>query len=119
MKGIKQVLQLLEASLYSGPVKIGLDTTKEWKSHEGHKMYGGQGDNEITYDTVTHHFSTSIHACTHMPGKEVIVQNMQTKKEIKFVLVKTDMDSTQEDIYGWNYKSTNSQIPCTMLIQND
>lgn len=41
-------------------------------------------------------------------------------KTIKFKQSKIDKDGSGEDIYGWNYESTEgSKFPCKLLIIND
>ena len=46
----------------------------------------------------------------------VYLRNPKTDKKIRFKFTKADMDSTQEDTYGWNYESPEGY---KLLIIND
>jgi hypothetical protein len=50
-------------------------------------------------------------------AKAVYLRNPKTGQKMKFVFTHPDMDSTQEDTYGWNYKSEDGQYK--LLIIND
>lgn len=62
--------------------------------------------------------------CSNLPGSFKIGDKIIVQKEggtsITFEMVKTDMDGSNEDCYGWNFKSVKgSKFPCRLLIIND
>jgi len=47
----------------------------------------------------------------------LVIENPKTGKSMEFTMFKKDMDSTEEDIYGWWYKSKDGQYK--VLLIND
>jgi hypothetical protein len=50
-------------------------------------------------------------------GSMVCLKNPKTGNKMMFRFTKADMDSTNEDTYGWNYRSVDDQF--NLLIIND
>ena len=74
----------------------------------------------FTYNKATNCFSKYISELpkTVRIGKntEIRLNNPKTKKFKIFKFVKADMDGSNEDIYGWNFKSEDG---IKLLIIND
>ena len=66
-------------------------------------------------ETNTFSFYASDKRIDYPPGV-VFLKSSKTGKELRFSLTKIDKDGSGEDIYGWNYVSSNGM---KLLIIND
>lgn len=82
-------------------------------------LYDG---NIISWNEETKNFVAEASSLGIAPGIE-IAKNIFLKKgdkEIKFKFDKCDMDGSQEDVYGWRFKSyEGAKFPCGFTLIND
>ena len=83
--------------------------------------------NHLHYNKETQTFSAELsdlsnrllvsEACWHK--RPITVKNPKTGKSVEFKWDYNDMDSTQEDTYGFNYVATVNKKTINLLLIND
>ncbi len=80
--------------------------------------YGTQ--QEVTYWPATKSFTTDIHTIYPVGQEEIRIVDGRTNKQIIFIYEGTDLDGSNEDIYGWRYYGRNDRGErISLLIVND